>query len=289
MKTSLVAVALMIFLGSCSKEETPLPYEEQLAKDISAIDAYLSENGIAPEKHPSGFRYTFSDSGSGFKPVLVDSIRVRYSVKYLTGQVAINNSVNAFLLNKLIKPWKAALPLFGEGAKITLYVPSGLAYGIYPTGPILANSNLIFEIELLKVIKEFNGQLQKDIAIIDDLLKSNASVIKDASGVRYLITTQGSVSGLVPAAADSVVINYIGSILSSGVVFDHSNSATGFRLSKSTTPKSWQKIFPSLKEGAKATMYVPSGLGYGAYGTTSGVPPYANLIYNVELVKVIKK
>jgi FKBP-type peptidyl-prolyl cis-trans isomerase FkpA len=288
MKTSLVAASIFL-LASCGKEISSLPYEEQLAKDISLIDAYLSEKGIVNEKDASGFRYVVSAKGTDFKPVLLDSIQVKYSVKYLTEQIVIDNVTANFLLNKLIKPWKASLPLYGEGARITLYVPSGLAYGIYPTGSIIGNSNLIFEIELLKVIREYSGQLQKDIAAIDDFLKSNTSIIKDQSGVRYLITTQGSTTGLVPASVDSVVVNYIGSILSAGVVFDQSNSATGFRLSKSTTPKSWPRIFPSLKEGAKATLYVPSGLGYGAYGTTSGVPPYANLVYDVELVKVIKK
>jgi FKBP-type peptidyl-prolyl cis-trans isomerase len=292
MKFSLVAIVVTIVLGSCSKEEVPLPYEEQLAKDMEVIDRYLSDSLINAKKDPSGFRYTFSDSGSGFKPVLVDSIRVNFTVKYLAGKTAIDNAVNTYLLSKLIKPWKTALPLYGEGAKITLYVPSGLAYGAYPTGPIAANANLIFDIKLMKVIREFSGQLQKDIAAIDTLLKSNTKIIKDASGVRYEITTAAPTNGILPLAADSVVITYTGKLLSDSTIFDQSQSLTGFRLNKPTTPKSWQKVFPLLKEGAKATLYVPSGLGYGAYGTTIGtktIPAYANLKYEVELVKVIRK
>jgi FKBP-type peptidyl-prolyl cis-trans isomerase FkpA len=289
MKNFLVAVIMLFFLGSCSKDEVPLPYDEQLAKDVLSIDTYLIAKGIATIKDPTGFRYVVSAKGNdNLKPVLVDSIRASYSITLLGGNTVLTNSNIAFLLNKLIKPWKTILPLYGEGAKITLYVPSGLAYGNYPTGPIPANSNLIFEMQIARVVKEFSGQLQKDIAVIDEQLKSNINVVKDQSGVRYLIIVQGSATGLVPASADSVVVKYTGRTLSGGFVFDPQNSA-GFRLSKPTTPKSWQKIFPLLKEGMKATLYVPSGLGYGAYGTNSGVPPYANLVYDVELVKVIKK
>jgi FKBP-type peptidyl-prolyl cis-trans isomerase FkpA len=293
MKFSLVAIVILIFLSACGKDEVFLSYEEQLAKDVASIDKYLSDNSIDTERDPSGFEYMASKIGAeDFKPALVDSIRVSYSVTILGGKTIFTDSINTFLLNKLIKSWKTALPLYGEGAKITLYVPSGLAYGNYPTGPIPANSNLIFEIEILKVIREFSGQLKKDIAAIDEKLKTNTKIKKDLPDVRYEITAEGTANSLLPLSSDSVVVTYTGKLLSDSTIFDESPIPTGFRLNKSTTPKSWQKVFPSLKEGTKATLYVPSGLGYGAYGTTIGtktVPAYANLKYEVTLVKVIRK
>ncbi len=296
MKITLVAAITIAFLASCSKEEASLTYEEQLAKDIGLIDAYLTENGIDAKKDPSGFRYLAADTGSGLKPALVDSIKVNYSLKYLTDQKALTNSVNTFLLGKLIKPWKTALPIYGEGAKITLYVPSGLAYGAYPTqipnDVIPKNSNLIFDIELVKVIREFTGQLQKDGASIDAMFTKNDSIITDGSGVRYKIISKGFANALSVQTTDSVVVKYTSKIISGSLIEDYSTNPTGFRLNKSTTPKSWQKVFLSFKEGTKANLYVPSGLAYGAYGATIGtfaIPPYANLVYEVELVKVIRK
>jgi FKBP-type peptidyl-prolyl cis-trans isomerase FkpA len=293
MKISLVAATIIVFLTSCSKEEEPLPFEEQLAKDVALIDYYLVENGIDTKKDPTGFRYVvFAKGNDNLKPVLVDSIRANYSITLLGGSTVLTNSSTAFLVNKLIKPWKIILPLYGEGAKITLYVPSGLAYGNYPTGPIPANSNLVFEIEILKVIREFSGQLKKDIAAIDEQFKANTNIKKDISDVRYEITAAAPTNGILPLAADSIVVTYTGKLLSDNTMFDESKIPTGFRLSKSTTPKSWQRVFPSLREGTEATLYVPSGLGFGAYGTTIGtktVPAYANLKYEVTLVKVIRK
>jgi FKBP-type peptidyl-prolyl cis-trans isomerase FkpA len=293
MKIALVAAVIVIFLSACSKEEVALPYEEQLAKDISAIDAYLSSKGVVAEKDLSGFRFITSLSGSSFKPALEDSVKISYSCKYLTEAVAFTNFERTFLLNKLIKPFQIHLPRLGESGSATLFVPSGLAYGAYPTeipkGVIPKNSNLIFDITLLKVIPEYTKQLKKDTTEIGNYLRANGiSTKKDASGLSYQISLSGSSTALIPSASDSVVITYTGKILSTGVTFDQSLAPKGYRLSNKSTLKAFQKAFTLFNEGTKAILFVPSGLGYGSYEKL-GVSPNTNLRYEVELVKVIRK
>jgi FKBP-type peptidyl-prolyl cis-trans isomerase len=295
MKTFLVAVVTILFLSSCGKEGVSLPYAEQLSKDIALIDTYLSERGILAEEDSLGFRFAVSSEGTGLKPTIADSIRVKYSLRILNGKEVFQDSVGTFLLGTLIQPWKTVWLLYSEGTNLTLFVPSGLGYGTYPTGSfetkryIPANSNLIFDIELKNVIREFSAQLKKDGAEIDTLLKRRKeTVLTDGSQVRYKITTGGAVNGLVPLLNDSVVVNYKGKFLLSGAEFEAKDMA-GFRLNKSSTPKSWQKVFPFFREGTKAILYVPSGLGYGAYGLAGVVLPYTNLVYEIELVKVIRK
>jgi FKBP-type peptidyl-prolyl cis-trans isomerase FkpA len=143
------------------------------------------------------------------------------------------------------------------------------------------------------VIREYSAQLERDKVIIDDYLRTqNITFLSDQEGVRYVITTPGPTSGLTPLSADSVVVNYTAKFLSDQKVFDKTLEPTGFRLNKITTLRAWKSVFLLFKEGTKATLYVPSGLGYGAYGTTIGttvVPPYSNLMYDIELVKVIRK
>ena len=288
MRYSLVAFIIILLFNSCQEELFPV-YKVQLTKDIEIIDSYLSKNQIDVIKDTTGLRYVATNVGSIFKPVLADSIQVNYSLRFLTGQPIQVNSKRTFLLSKLIKAWRIALPLFGEGARITLYVPSGLAYGIYPSGTIPANSNLIFEIELVKVIREYSAQLERDKVDVDAYLTSkNIIALKDGAGVRYVITTAGTANALTPVSADSVVVKYTAKILSNGTIFDQALIPTGYRLNKSTTIKAWKSAFLLFKEGTKATLYIPSGLGYGAYGTIN-VAPYANLIYDIELVKVIRK
>jgi FKBP-type peptidyl-prolyl cis-trans isomerase len=244
MKFSLVALVSLFFLSSCSKDENFLPYDEQLTKDIATIDKYLTDSAIVgAEKDPLGFSFLVTSTSSGLKPFLVDSIQAQYKVSSLSGEVYTKDIINKFLLGKMIKPLKLTLPLYGEGTKLTFFVPSGLAYGNYPTEGIPANTNLIFKIELKKVIREFSSQLQKDVAIIDTLLKLNTKIIRDGSGVRYQVS-QGS--GIIPTSSDSVVINYKGKFLSDPTIIFDQGAGKGFSLSKSTTPRSWRSVFTSF-------------------------------------------
>ena len=282
-----ITVGIILLLISCS-DESLISYNEQLSKDIQLIDSYLKANSILTEKDSSGFRFITSASGSNYKPKSIDSVIIKTSIHLLSGQ-SISSGTFTFLTSKLIKALQIEVVRLGENAKVTLYIPSGLAYGAYPAGPIPKNSNLIIDVELVKVIPEYARQLQIDLPIIDAYLAAKAiTPLKDASGLRYIITTAAPTTAINPLAADSVVINYTGKILSSGVVFDQSTSPIGYRLSKSTTLKVWQKGLPLLKQGSFATFYVPSGLGFGSY-EKFGVPPNTNLIYEVELVKVISK
>ncbi len=280
----------LIFFG-CEKEAIIPSYKQQLEKDIMAIDEYLATAGITAESDTTGLRYIIVSAGSAFKPVLADSIKVNFSLRLLSGEPIKVSESSTLLLNKLIRAWRIILPSLGEDSKVTLFVPSGLAYGAYRTGPIPANSNLIFDIELVKVIREFSAQLERDKIDIDAYLTANnitpPLLLKNASGLRYVITAQGLTTALVPLAADSVVVNYTGKILPSQTIFEPTVSK-GFKISAGSTLRFWKSALPLFREGTKATIYVPSGLAYGAYGKT-GVAPYTNLIYTIELVKVIRK
>jgi FKBP-type peptidyl-prolyl cis-trans isomerase len=54
-------------------------------------------------------------------------------------------------VSQVIKGWQEALPMMTEGSKWQLVIPSDLAYGQRGTGPIKANSTLLFDIELIEI------------------------------------------------------------------------------------------------------------------------------------------
>ncbi len=290
MKGFLSVAVIFILFARCSEEKVNLAYKDQLKKDISLIDEYLAANNITSEADTSGLRYSIATKGSDFKPQLVDSIQVNYSLFLLKGDSIFTNGQNTFLLNKLIRAWRIALPLVGEGAKLRLFVPSGLAYGNYRTGPIPANSNLIFDIELKKVIRDYATQLTRDLVTIDAfLLSRNIAARKDAANLRYVITSAGGSTALAPLATDSIVLTYTAkSLPTEAVVEVEQEISKGLRLNARSTLPAWKIVLPLLRERTKATIYIPSGLGYGAYGKT-GVSPYTNLIYEVTVDKVIRK
>ena len=288
MKGFLSVAVIFILFARCSEEKVNLAYKDQLNKDISLIDEYLAANNITAEADTSGLRYSIATKGSDFKPQLVDSIQVNYSLFLLKGDSIFTNGQNTFLLNKLIRAWRIALPLVGEGAKLRLFVPSGLAYGNYRTGPIPANSNLIFDIELKKVIRDYTSQLTRDVLAIDAfLLSKNIVARKDAANLRYVITSAGGSTALAPLLTDSVVLTYTAKSLPTEEVVE-SEVSKGLKLNARSTLPAWKIVLPLFREGTKAIVYVPSGLGYGAYGNSS-VAPYTNLIYEVEVKKVIRK
>jgi FKBP-type peptidyl-prolyl cis-trans isomerase len=126
--------------------------QTQLAAHIEAIDDYLVNNSITAISDPSGIRYTVQTQGTGAKPCLENTVTVKYVGKLLNTGAQFDASTNpvSFPLDNLILGWKIMLPQFQAGSKVTLYIPSGFAYGNSVVGSIPANSNLIFEIELIQ-------------------------------------------------------------------------------------------------------------------------------------------
>jgi FKBP-type peptidyl-prolyl cis-trans isomerase FkpA len=276
-------LTLVFLLSSCLKQDAlgPTP-EEQLKNDLVIIDQYLASKSIVAQTDPDnyGVKYVVNVEGTGIKPTSSsDSVTVNYTLKLLPSEAQIekSSSPTKFLLANLILGWQIGLPLIKEGSKATFYIPSGWGYGSVQSGSIPANSNLIYEIELVKVV----SQLKKDTIAINTYLdaKGVSNVIKDPSGLRYVITTPGT--GQKPVASSTVTFSYVGKILSTEKIFDQSSSPTTFLLSDLI--KGFKIAMPLLPTGTKATLYVPSALGYGPK-TNGSIPGNSNLIFDIELV-----
>ena len=127
-------------------------------------------------------------------------------------------------------------------------------------------------------------QLKKDVATIDKYLTdNNITAQTDPSGLRYVVTTAGPAGGVKPIISSTITVKYVGKLMSTGVVFDQRTTAISFPLSGLID--GWVIGFQLLTKGSKATLYVPSGLGYKTSGSGS-IPPNANLIFEVELIDV---
>ncbi len=153
----IVIVALALLVLGCSTDNV-LSYEDQLKKDVAAIDKYLDKNGIVAVEDVSGMRLVIEDPGSGIYPILTSKLTVRYTGKFLDGNVFDQSRDGASgtpapfttPLDGLIPGWKIGFGTYvGKGGKATFYIPSGLAYGNSPPNGFPSNANLIFEVELL--------------------------------------------------------------------------------------------------------------------------------------------
>lgn len=118
-------------------------------------------------------------------------------------------------------------------------------------------------------------------------LKDNASkegVKTTSSGLQYKITKEGT--GRAPKATDTVVVHYKGTLID-GKEFDSSHK----RGEPATFPLNrvipgWTEGLQLLKEGGKATLYIPSELAYGKRGAGADIGPDETLIFEVELLKI---
>lgn len=112
-----------------------------------------------------------------------------------------------------------------------------------------------------------------------------AGVTTTASGLQYEVLTEGS--GKQPKATDTVRCHYEGRLLD-GTIFDSSyqrGEPADFGLNM--VIKGWTEGVQLMKEGSKYRFTIPYDLAYGEQGAGASIPPYATLVFDVELVKVL--
>lgn len=123
-------------------------------------------------------------------------------------------------------------------------------------------------------------QWTMDTTAIGKYLRSkNIIAMKDPSGVRFVIDTQGA--GFPPKAASSVNVTYTGRLLSEEV-FDQGTNTT---LAMKDLIPGFQIGLSLMPAGSKARMYIPSGYAYGK-NSVSGIPANSNLMFEVTLLSV---
>jgi FKBP-type peptidyl-prolyl cis-trans isomerase len=130
---------------------------EESLQNLEEGKAFLEENakkeGIISLE--SGLQYEVITMGDGPKPSDTSTVSVFYEGTLIDGTVFDSSyetgDTVSFPLNGVIPGWTEGLQLMPVGSMFKFYIPADLAYGSRPTGPIPANSTLIFKVELLKV------------------------------------------------------------------------------------------------------------------------------------------
>lgn len=146
---SLIAL-IVIAITACSKKDNNCPSVNVSAPatEVANLKAYLDSSKINATADARGFFYTITAPGSASKPTACQTVTVAYVGKLTSGQTFDSNTNATFPLSNLITGWQEGIPLVGTGGSIVLYLPPSLAYGSRSVGPIPANSNLVFTIDL---------------------------------------------------------------------------------------------------------------------------------------------
>ena len=118
-----------------------------------------------------------------------------------------------------------------------------------------------------------------------DTNKLRPEVTETATGLQYEVLQLGT--GDKPWATHTVTCHYHGTMID-GTVFDSSvmrGSPSSFPLNM--VIKGWTEGLQLMNEGSKYKFYIPSNLAYGERGAGGVIPPNADLIFEVELIKIL--
>ncbi len=95
-------------------------------------------------------------------------------------------------------------------------------------------------------------------------------------------------AGAEAKTGSTVKVNYRG-MLKNGTEFDSSydrNEPLELKIGAGSVIMGWEKGLPGMKVGGKRKLTIPSDLGYGDKGQPPKIPPYATLVFEIELVEV---
>lgn len=122
---------------------------------------FLAENAEKPgvKTTDSGLQYVVVEEGSGATPKATDVVRTHYRGTLIDGTEFDSSYARGepaeFPVNGVIAGWTEALQLMQVGDKWKLFIPADLAYGERGAGQdIPPNATLIFDIELLEIVKD---------------------------------------------------------------------------------------------------------------------------------------
>jgi FKBP-type peptidyl-prolyl cis-trans isomerase FklB len=116
--------------------------------------------------------------------------------------------------------------------------------------------------------------------------KKKPGITTMPDGLQYRVIKEGS--GESPTATSKVKAHYKGTLIN-GTEFDSSykrNQPLEIEIDKVIA--GWQKILPMMKEGGKVEIFVPSELAYGERGQGNVIGPNSVLIFEIELVSIVK-
>ncbi len=298
-----IIVFAIVTIASCDNNK-----ELGQEKEKRYLSQYLDSKNIDIEPLSSGLYYISNVEGAGIMPEIDDWVIIQYTAKMINDNVldttdeelAIINGLYSTLnlygarrisLNSIaVKGVQEGLMLMKEGGEGTFIIPSHLAYGNRTSVGIPPYTTLIYDVELIKVIKnpvEYENQMIEDyISMYSD--SAHLVVEKRTSGLYYIEISEGT-GDSKPEENDDVSVYYHGS-LTDGRIFDSNiggNSYT-FTIHGNSAISGFEEGVSLMKKNGTSRILIPSSLGYGTEGSGDKIVGYTPLVFDLELIDIQK-
>ena len=206
-------------------------------------------------------------------------------------------------VGKVIKGWDQGVIGMKVNGKRTLIIPANLAYGDRVRPNIPANSNLIFDIEILNILDRGDGVQSTSVpaasaplpAVAAAPLRLNATASLPMIATELTLIDHVVGTGKTAEAGTPVTVHYTGWLYDAkqpggkGTKFDSSvdrGQPFVFPLGGKRVIRGWDEGVVGMKVSGKRTLIIPPQFGYGERGAGAVIPPNATLIFDVELIDV---
>jgi FKBP-type peptidyl-prolyl cis-trans isomerase len=305
-----------------AKQKAEMIKAEKLkGEEPGKIQAYIAKNKVTVAPSVSGIYVITQNPGSGRNIAKTDFVKMNLTVSSIEGKKIFStldkNKPITFEYGQPFdtKGFDEAIGSMKKGSKATVVVPSAMGFGdkgkkdmtgediIAPFSPV------VYDIEVLdlktkaeneKAVKADEANAKKAAAIamaqepilIQKYLKDNNITAKpNGSGLYYIEKVKGK--GAKAVGGKKVKVHYTGKLFN-GKVFDSSldkkpSKPFEFTIGKGEVIPGWDEGISMMSAGGKATLIIPSKLGYGERGAGNDIPAYSPLVFDVELISISDK
>ncbi|WP_091510022.1 FKBP-type peptidyl-prolyl cis-trans isomerase [Flexibacter flexilis] len=272
---------------------------------LAGLLALAACNSNSFKTSPDGLEYKFfTENKSDRKPAAGDMLTLHFIVKNDKDSV-LDDSHKLSKLDSLMKRpvqprtvelqkpsfkggLESGLMMMSEGDSAEFKLPVDSLYKGGPVPPMLkAGTKMAFVVKLLKIVKSTELK-QKEEKTIDSTLNANkVASQRTASGLRYVITSQGT--GQKPNNGDVVSVHHKVTLLNDTVTVVNSfgKRSMQFPLGNAAQmglPPFYDEAIALLPYGGRGVFYVPSSLAFGGKGIQGLIPPNSMLTAEIGVL-----
>ncbi len=246
---------------------------------LQAISA-MTQDGFTTTK--SGLKYRIDKPGNDRHPQKGWRVWIEYTGRLDDGTVFSSTdetgNIDIWLgQGQVIKGWEEALPMIGEGGKISLIVPPNLGYGNIDTYDVPAGSTLHFDIKMIQA---------DQFAPIEPFATKGLKANKMACGIKYYVIDNGH--GRPAHKGDNVYVHFSG-WLPDGTIYTSTRN-TGdprrFTAGAGETFEGMDSAMLVMPEGARYRFIIPNKMAFGDKGYGNRIPPKTDITLDIEMVRI---
>jgi hypothetical protein len=281
-------IGLFIVQLSCAPDPGEALNDRKRRENEEEIKTYISKNNLSAVKDDLTGLYIVKtkEVAAGQVSLVGDEVRYYFVQRRLDGIIVDSSETAAKIPGSVIigAPTQGAitarlyngLQLLKEGEEAIVLAPYDPSDNKAGNLLLPAYTPVRYDIKVVSVRTE-EEQIQDYL-----VAKGLTAAEKTASGLRFLVTQAYPDSALVKVG-QSANIKYKGTLLN-GNQFDANTTGADFSVGTGAVIAAWDEALIKMREGEKATIVLPSAIGYGNAGKAP-IPPYAPLAFDIEVVR----